>query len=350
MSEVVTGEAVVLELPVASFPGRVLALALDLAVQLILLLAVGLTVELSLGQANGDYLAAVWLGGYVLIIVGYPTVFETLSRGKTLGKMALGLRVVGDDGSPERFRQALVRSLVGLVEIYTIVLAPVALITSIVSVKGKRVGDIFAGTYVLQERMPYRAPLPPVFAVVPPPLAGWAQSLQLSRLSDQLADAAGSYLRRYGELAPAARDALGSQLANAVAAQVSPPPPPGTPPAAYLSAVLAVRRDRDPARASMARAGSGPAWQVRPQPGLTHRLAATAQAEPATATAAAAGTGAARPGGTGSGTAPASAPPDQAARDRHAGSVRPERASCRAASCVQDLGDPTSRGATSRGT
>lgn len=259
MSEVVTGEAVVLELPVASFPGRVLALALDLAVQLVLLLAVGLTVGLSLGQANGDYLAAVWLGGYVLIIVGYPTIFETLSRGKTLGKMALGLRVVGDDGSPERFRQALVRSLVGLVEIYTIVLAPVALITSIVSVKGKRVGDIFAGTYVLQERMPYRAPLPPVFAVVPPPLAGWAQSLQLSRLSDQLADTAGSYLRRYGELAPAARDALGSQLANAVAAQVSPPPPPGTPPAAYLSAVLAVRRDRDPARLAWPAARSGPA-------------------------------------------------------------------------------------------
>lgn len=267
MSEVVTGEAVVLELPVASFPGRVLALALDLVVQLVLLLAVGLTVVLSLGQANGDYLAAVWLGGYVLIIVGYPTVFETLTRGKTLGKMALGLRVVGDDGSPERFRQALVRSLVGLVEIYTIVLAPVALITSIVSVKGKRVGDIFAGTYVLQERMPYRAPLPPVFAVVPPPLAGWAQSLQLSRLSDQLADAAGSYLRRYGELAPAARDVLGSQLANAVASQVSPPPPPGTPPAAYLSAVLAVRRDRDPARPAWPGGGIGPAWAGPPAPG-----------------------------------------------------------------------------------
>jgi hypothetical protein len=181
-------------------------------------------------------------------MVGYPTIFETLSRGKTLGKMALGLRVVGDDGSPERFRQALVRSLVGLLEIY--LLAAVALITSIVSAKGKRLGDIFAGTYVLQERMPARVSLPPLFAMVPSPLMGWAQSLQLSTLSDHTADAASSYLRRFAELAPQARESLGIQLANAVAAEVSPPPPPGTPPAAYLAAVLAVRRERDRAFAS----------------------------------------------------------------------------------------------------
>jgi len=247
MSEVVTGEAVVLDLPVASFPGRLLALTVDLAVQLPLFVVIAVGISALAGVVNGDYLAAVWVGAYLLVMVGYPTIFETLSRGKTLGKMALGLRVVGDDGSPERFRQALVRSLAGLLEIYS--LAPVALITSIVSVKGKRLGDLFAGTYVLQERMPARAALPPLFAVVPPPLTGWAQSLQLSALSDQTADAASSYLRRFAELAPQARESLGIQLANAVAAEVSPPPPPGTPPAAYLAAVLAVRRERDHERA-----------------------------------------------------------------------------------------------------
>jgi uncharacterized RDD family membrane protein YckC len=247
MSEVVTGEAVVLELPVASFPGRLLALTVDLAVQLPIFVAIAVGISALAGVVNGDYLAAVWIGAYLLVMVGYPTIFETLTRGKTLGKMALGLRVVGDDGSPERFRQALVRSLAGLLEIYS--LAPVALITSIVSVKGRRLGDIFAGTYVLQERMPARAALPPLFAVVPPPLMGWAQSLQLSALSDQTADAASSYLRRFAELAPQARESLGIQLANAVAAEVSPPPPPGTPPAAFLAAVLTVRRERDHARA-----------------------------------------------------------------------------------------------------
>ncbi len=256
MSEVVTGEAVVLELPVASFPGRLLALIIDLIIQATLGLVALISLSALLSRLNDDYIAAVLVSVYLAITVVYATAWETMTRGKTPGKMALGLRVVGDDGSPERFRQALVRSLVGLIEIYS--LPPVALITSIVSAKGKRLGDIFAGTYVLQERMPARASLPPVLATVPPPLTGWAQSLQLSALSDQTADAASTYLRRFAELTPRARESLGNQLAAAVAAEVSPPPPPGTPPAAYLAAVLAVRRERDQARATATVAAAPP--------------------------------------------------------------------------------------------
>ena len=44
-----------------------------------------------------------------------------------------------------------------------------------VSAKGKRLGDMFAGTYVIQERAPRRPELPPALATVPPPLLGWAQ-------------------------------------------------------------------------------------------------------------------------------------------------------------------------------
>jgi uncharacterized RDD family membrane protein YckC len=247
MTNVVTGEAVALDLPVANFPSRIAALLLDMLVQVVLLFVVLIAVGAATRPASSDYGAAEFLAAYVLVLVAYPTTFETLSRGKTLGKMALGLRVVGDDGSPERFRQALVRALVGVFEIWTFLLAPVGLITSIVSARGKRVGDVFAGTYVIQERAPARQALPPVFAVVPPPLAEWAHVVQVARLSDQTAEAASSYLRRFAELSPQARDALGIQLANAVAAEVSPLPPAGTPPAAYLSAVLAVRRAREQA-------------------------------------------------------------------------------------------------------
>jgi uncharacterized RDD family membrane protein YckC len=262
MSEVVTGEAVVLELPVASFPGRLLALMIDLFVQAVLGILVLIAIAAMLGRLNGDYIAAIVVSAEVAITVVYATLWETMTRGKTPGKMALGLRVVGDDGSPERFRQALVRSLVGLIEIYAF--APVALITSIVSAKGKRLGDLFAGTYVLQERMPARAALPPEFAVVPPPLMGWAQSLQLSALSDQTADAAGTYLRRFAELSPSARESLGIQLANAVAAEVSPPPLAGTTPPAYLAAVLAVRRQREAAGIAPAGAALPPQSALLP--------------------------------------------------------------------------------------
>jgi uncharacterized RDD family membrane protein YckC len=264
VAEVVTGEAVVLDVPIASFPGRLAALLIDMVIQLALIVVILVIVLPRAAHVDGAAMSALTLTCWVLIIVGYPTIFETLTRGKTPGKMALGQRVVSDDGSPERFRQALVRALTGVVEVWSIIFTPVGLITCMLSSKGKRLGDLLAGTFAIQERVPPRPDLPPALAVVPPPLIGWAQSLELSRLSDQDAAAAGSYLRRLADLRPAARDELGRNLAAALAAQVSPPPPPGTPPAAYLAAVLAVRREREHARLAAQRpapatAGSGAA-------------------------------------------------------------------------------------------
>jgi len=278
MAEIVTGEAVSLDLPAAAYPSRMVALLIDGATQLVLFLFVFIPVNLAIGR-NSSYVAAAFVVSYVLVFVGYPTAFETLSRGKTLGKLALGLRVVGDDGSPVRFRQAFVRALAGLIEIWTYVLAPVALISSLVSARGKRVGDIFAGTYVVSERVPAAAALPPVFTVVPPPLTAWAQSLQVDGLTAQAAEAAASYLRRFAELRPEARDALGVRLASTVAEQVSPPPPAGTPPAAYLSAVLAVRRQKDLAGSVGAQPPAG--WAAQRAQATPFRYESPAPQQPA---------------------------------------------------------------------
>jgi uncharacterized RDD family membrane protein YckC len=275
VSEVVTGEAVVLDVPVARFPSRMVAALLDMVVQLSVLAAVLVGTFLVITPDDSAVAAGISVTAYALVVIGYTTAFETLSRGLTLGKMAFGLRVVSDDGGPERFRQALVRSLTGVIEIWSIVGAPIGLVTSIVSAKGKRLGDMFAGTYVIQERSPRRARLAPVFTVVPPPLLGWAQVAQTARLSDQTAEAAGSYLRRYYELTEAARADLGQRLASAVLAQVSPPPPLGTPPAAYLAAVLAIRRDHEHARLAgqqrlvrEAHRGDGEAWPATASPSV----------------------------------------------------------------------------------
>ena len=267
MTEVVTGEAVVLDVPVARFPSRMIAIIIDMTVQIIL---IGIILGVLIGTAhlNAAWLAAVVVATLILVLVGYPTAFETLSRGRSLGKMALGLRVVSDDGGPVRFRQSLWRAGAALIEIWALTGAP-ALICSLLSAKGKRIGDLFAGTFVIQERLPRRPGLPALLAVVPPPLAGWAQALELSGLNDQTAEQASSYLRRFYELTPTARDEFGQRIAAAVAAQVTPPPPPGTPPAAFLSAVLAVRRQREIARlAAMhaSAAGPGPGWPPAPAP------------------------------------------------------------------------------------
>jgi uncharacterized RDD family membrane protein YckC len=268
MTEVVTGEAVVLDVPCARFPSRMLAIIIDMTVQIVLLIALFAVIGATGTHLNPASLAAVAVTALVLTIVGYPAAFETLSRGRSLGKMALGLRVVGDDGGPERFRQALVRALASIIEIWGLTGAP-ALICSLLSAKGKRIGDLFAGTFVIQERLPRRRGLPPMLTVIPPPLVGWAQALELSGLDDHTAEQAGSYLRRFYELTPAARDEFGQRIGAAVAAKVTPPPPPGTPPAAFLAAVLAVRRQREAARLAAMQAGvtgQHPGWPAGAAP------------------------------------------------------------------------------------
>ena len=256
MTEVVTGEAVVLDLAVARFPSRIAAQLIDILAQLPVLLFIEIVIGVKAAQhLNQATAAALYAIALVTVTIAYPATFETLSRGKTLGKLALGLRVVSDDGGPERFRQAFIRALsAAFIEIWlfpiNLIGMPAGLITSMVSAKGKRLGDVFAGTFVIQERVPKRPDLAPMFTMIAPPLLEWAAHLEVSRLPDQTAATVSSYLRRYNTLRPAARFEIGAQLAATVAAYVSPPPPPGTPAEAYLAAVLTVRRQREQARAA----------------------------------------------------------------------------------------------------
>ncbi|MEU4835090.1 RDD family protein [Streptosporangium sp. NPDC023615] len=244
MSDVVTGEAVVLEVRVALPPSRAAALMIDMAVQIATLLGVSLLVG-SLGLLSDPALTTmVYLSLSVLVIVGYPVIFETLTRGRSLGKLALGLRVVSDDGGPERFRQALFRGLAGVLEFWILTGAP-ALISSLISERGKRLGDIFAGTMVISERAP-RQYGPMLY--MPPPLAAWAATLELSRLPEQVAATARQYLLRWHDLSPAVQHEMGVRIATEMSAFVSPPAPPGAPPFAYLTAVLAERRRREQLR------------------------------------------------------------------------------------------------------
>ncbi|GAA4128746.1 RDD family protein [Actinomadura keratinilytica] len=252
MAELVTGEAVALDIRVARLASRGCAFLLDLALQMTLL-NLGLTlVSMTSLVADEAWTIGLSIATMVAVLVGYPCVCETLSRGRTLGKLALGLRVVADDGGPVRFRQTLVRGLAATVELWSLAAAP-ALLTSLGNRRGKRLGDLFAGTIVIQERVPHGPVFGPV-AVMPPQLAGWAQRLELSLLPDGLALAARQYLARFWELLPEVRDALGERITEQVFAVVSPPPPAGVRPEIVLSAVLAERRRRDEWRLAQRRA------------------------------------------------------------------------------------------------
>ncbi|HEY5150067.1 MAG TPA: RDD family protein, partial [Mycobacterium sp.] len=115
---VVTGDAVVLDVQVAQLPVRAVGALIDIGI-----VVVGYLIGLMLWAATFTQFdealsAAILVIFTVLTMVGYPVILETATRGRSVGKMAMGLRVVADDGGPERFRQALFRSLAGFVEIW----------------------------------------------------------------------------------------------------------------------------------------------------------------------------------------------------------------------------------------
>lgn len=240
---VVTGDAVVLDVQIAQLPVRALGALIDLIVVATGYLLGLLVWGAALPRFDEAFTAALLVIFTVVVVIGYPVTIEMATRGRSLGKLAMGLRVVSDDGGPERFRQALFRSLAGVVEIWMLFGSP-AVIASLLSAKGQRIGDMFAGTVVISER----GPKPVAPPMMPPMLAWWAQSLELSALGPQQAEMARQFLARAAEFNPAVRDELGYRIATEVMSRISPPPPPGAPPQLLLAAVLAERHRRELAR------------------------------------------------------------------------------------------------------
>ena len=238
----VTGDAVTLDLAAASVVLRLLSGLLDVLLAVVVL-AGGLA--MTAYTAPNDALAGV--GGVLTLVLAFlvlPVTVETLTRGRSAGKAAVGLRSVRDDGGPVSFHHVLTRHLVGVVEIWLLSGVP-TLITALLHPRGKRVGDVVAGTYVVRDR--FRLDLLPPPAM-PPHLAAWAVRADLAPLPDELALAVRGFLQRSATLAPDQRERLALDLAEQVRTSVSPPPPAGTSPTAFLAAVTAERRRRDAER------------------------------------------------------------------------------------------------------
>lgn len=251
---IVTGEAVALELRPAGVGSRGVALVIDLTVQFIVTIA--WIWAISKAGYSGDEAAgeAIVLSLFVGTVLGYPVGFETLWRGRTLGKAAMGLRVVRDDGGPIRFRHAFVRGLVGVVvDRPGLSFGLLAFIPMLASKRSKRLGDMAAGTVVIQDRVPSRvAPAP----LVSPQLSAWAGGLDLSGVSDGMALEIRQFLGRAKQLSPAVRAEMGDRLLAQVTTVVGPLPP-GMPPVTYLQTVLAERSRRETLRLSSQHTQSG---------------------------------------------------------------------------------------------
>jgi uncharacterized RDD family membrane protein YckC len=190
-------------------------------------------------------MAAVQVGLFLLVLVGVPISVETLSRGRSVGKAMCGLRVVREDGGPIRFRHALVRGALGVIEIQ-LFFGVVACAASLVSERGRRLGDVFAGTLVVRERVPVakgRSAPPP-----PPWLAGRFGGLDLSQVPGGLWLAVRQYLMRAGQLDEHVSRSMAERLAADLVSCTGVPAPTGVPAAAYLAGVVAERQAREAQR------------------------------------------------------------------------------------------------------
>ncbi|MFF9077619.1 RDD family protein [Streptomyces sp. NPDC014646] len=254
MSRLVTGDAVVLGLQPARLPSRALALAIDLVVLGAAFFLVSIGLAVATATLDEAAFAAISVAAFLLVLIGGPIAVETLSRGRSLGKLACGLRVVRDDGGPIRFRHALMRGAMGFVEIL-LTFGVVACIASLVSERGRRLGDVFAGTLVVRERVPAGRGT----AVPPPPpwLVGRFSALDLSAVPDSLWLAIRQYLTRMHQLDARIGQSMAERLAGELSTRTGVPVPAGVPAGAYLAAVVNERQARDARRVMTAAAQGG---------------------------------------------------------------------------------------------
>jgi uncharacterized RDD family membrane protein YckC len=252
---IVTPEAVRLDFEPAGVGSRTVAILIDLSIQGILLLLLVLAAALLEGQTGAvpDWAGLAFVLVAVFVVIwGYPIGFETIWRGRTPGKAAMGVRVVTVEGAPVRFRHAAVRAALSLVDFY-LTAGAAAVVSTLVTARSQRLGDLVAGTIVLRERTGAGPPTVAEFAV-PAGAESYAATIDVAGMQPQDYAAVRSFLLRAPRLAPAVRADLAQRLATPLAGRLAHNPPAGTSAELFLACAAA----RYQLRASPAAAEPGP--------------------------------------------------------------------------------------------
>ncbi|WP_419818586.1 RDD family protein [Glaciibacter flavus] len=240
MVQRVTGEAVAFDVQPASIMLRGAGTIIDAIVYVGALGITAWLVTWLAGEAiDPTAMRALGIAGLVLFLLVAPMVVETASRGRSLGKLAVGARVVRDDGGAIQLRHAFIRALMGVLEIY-LTFGGIAALVGLLNDRAKRLGDMMAGTYSQHERVPHYRPN---LAPVPPSLAQWALTVDVARLPDGLSRRMAQFLAQAHGMMPATRARLAASLAEEASPYVSPIP--FTPAENFIVAVTAVRRERE---------------------------------------------------------------------------------------------------------
>lgn len=239
--EVLSGEAVAIDVQPLAFFMRALGALIDMVIGWVLyLLFLWLrTWLLGIGIIDGSIDTILNITMLVVCFVLVPIVVETATHGRSLGKLAVGGRIVRVDGGAAGFRHAFIRALIGVLEIY-MTFGAVAMLAGAFTARSQRLGDMVAGTYSQRVRTPKLVPLAPV---MPPALAGWAQIADVARMPDRLARRISQFLQHAERMTPSARARIAQELVTATTEYVSPQPV--AHPEHLLVAITVLRRERE---------------------------------------------------------------------------------------------------------
>jgi uncharacterized RDD family membrane protein YckC len=228
---VATPERVSFDYQIAGLGTRAIAQVLDLLIVGSILTAVYLVATAMLFAGSSIATLVLAIGAFV-VIFGYFWLSESLWSGQTVGKKAFRLRAVGDRGEPLTFAQAGIRNILRIVDFLPYAYG-VGLIVLFANGKGKRLGDLAAGTIVVKDsdhvwlwQLPGArvSPPPPVAGsptgVPPPPTVAYAPAsaaeLTLRRLDPELRRFVTSYARRRPELSLQVRVQLATQVQSSL--------------------------------------------------------------------------------------------------------------------------------------
>ena len=206
--EIETPEHVVIDYEIAGLGSRSLAAIIDTAIIAGLIVAL-LLIASQVGPWLGPALVPVVGLALFSLLWGYFALFEGFRDGQTPGKRWMGIRVIRDTGHPVTLREAAARNLLRVVDFM-----PPPYLLGILCIafhpRGKRLGDLVAGTVVVRDQ-PVLAP------VAVPDDAGATEASGAPQLSDEEFRVLREFVGRAPQLPTDVQERLATQLAARIA-------------------------------------------------------------------------------------------------------------------------------------